>query len=316
MTADPLRALIEKWRGTEGGGCTGVRRACADELEAALSHVSPTPPGIVLMAGNVAAQAMLAAAPAAQIVSASQAESVGLATFLGPAQIHPDTLRLVENFAGALASKLAQAERKYGYTDGWKQGDWMDECREKLLEHVAKGDPRDVAAYCAFLWHHGERTAAAPVAQESSDNANVPHLIFYDDHDRRPEIFIGDGAEEVARYRFAQVWDHWNCHLFAKVASSSRDDEQYGRNYTAAAPAVVVDEACPYGEPNCSSCHEGPNCRRCSTDIVDDAMIERACLGKYGKAVWENALDSWRGSERREISIILAAALGQEVGRG
>ena len=23
-----------------------------------------------------------------------------------------------------------------------------------------KGDPRDVAAYCAFLWHHGQSTAA------------------------------------------------------------------------------------------------------------------------------------------------------------
>jgi hypothetical protein len=59
----------------------------------------------------------------------------------------------------AMRHKLAAAEKKYGYTDRWQETDWMDECRDKLIEHVAKGDPRDVAAYCAFLWHHGASTA-------------------------------------------------------------------------------------------------------------------------------------------------------------
>lgn len=78
--------------------------------------------------------------------------------------LNPATLFLVWNFAIALADKLANAEKKYGYTDGWRNRDWMDECRAKLAEHIAKGDPRDVAAYCAFLWHHGESTAQpAPV---------------------------------------------------------------------------------------------------------------------------------------------------------
>jgi hypothetical protein len=76
-----------------------------------------------------------------------------------PAGLHPHTVNLVARFAAALADKLAKAERKYGYSDGWSSPDWMDECRAKLMEHVAKGDPRDVAAYCAFLWHHDERTA-------------------------------------------------------------------------------------------------------------------------------------------------------------
>lgn len=73
--------------------------------------------------------------------------------------MHPLTVNLVVRFARALAGKLADAEKKYGYSDGWRQSDWMDECRAKLADHVRKGDPRDVAAYCAFLWHHGERTA-------------------------------------------------------------------------------------------------------------------------------------------------------------
>lgn len=78
------------------------------------------------------------------------------------AALHPLTINLVVRFARAMAAKLAAAEIKYGYSDGWKSADWMDECRAHLLEHIAKGDPRDVAAYCMFLWHHGESTAGQP----------------------------------------------------------------------------------------------------------------------------------------------------------
>jgi hypothetical protein len=78
---------------------------------------------------------------------------------MSPEGLHPATKKLVFDFACALADKLHEAEKKYGYSDGWRDNDWMDECRVKLREHVEKGDPRDVAAYCAFLWHHGESTA-------------------------------------------------------------------------------------------------------------------------------------------------------------
>lgn len=94
---------------------------------------------------------------------------------LGPwltngAALHPATVNLVVRFARALSKKLAAAETKYGYSDGWLSPDWMDECRAKLMDHIVKGDPRDVAAYCAFLWHHGASTVAdqpsqAPVVQ-------------------------------------------------------------------------------------------------------------------------------------------------------
>jgi hypothetical protein len=94
-------------------------------------------------------------------------------------KLHPDTRYLVAAFANALAEKLAAAEEKYGYTNGWADKGWMDECRAQLIEHVVKGDPRDVAAYCAFLWYHGERTAvdAAPVAQEVSDAMTVGNIL-------------------------------------------------------------------------------------------------------------------------------------------
>lgn len=76
-----------------------------------------------------------------------------------PKGLHPDTQSLVAMFAHKIAVKLFHAQEKYGYSDGWKNPDWMDECRKKLREHVEKGDPRDVAAYCAFLDWHQETTA-------------------------------------------------------------------------------------------------------------------------------------------------------------
>lgn len=73
--------------------------------------------------------------------------------------LHPNTAHLVAAFSEALADKLAAAEKKYGRTDDWTQDDWQAECQRKLITHVAKGDPLDVAAYAAFCWHHGWETS-------------------------------------------------------------------------------------------------------------------------------------------------------------
>lgn len=77
-----------------------------------------------------------------------------------PSSLNAHTRKLVKGFAQALAKKLAKAEEKYGYSDGWMETAWIDsgECARKLIEHAKKGDPRDVAAYCAFLWYHAAST--------------------------------------------------------------------------------------------------------------------------------------------------------------
>lgn len=71
---------------------------------------------------------------------------------------------LVDRFAAALKAKLREAEAKHGHTDDWTRDDWRDALRDQLQEHVLKGDPRDVAAYCAFAWHHS--WSLAPDAEE------------------------------------------------------------------------------------------------------------------------------------------------------
>ena len=81
-----------------------------------------------------------------------------------PDGLHPATRDLVASFAKSLAEKLYRAEKKYGYSDGWTDPNWKAECQLELLKHVAKGDPLDVAAYCAFMWKHCWPTISRPFA--------------------------------------------------------------------------------------------------------------------------------------------------------
>lgn len=82
-----------------------------------------------------------------------------------PIGLDPNTKKLVVDFCAALAEKLYNAEVKYGRKTDWMKDDWHATCLQSLWEHIAKGDPRDVAAYCAFMWWHGWRTK--PAEQES-----------------------------------------------------------------------------------------------------------------------------------------------------
>ncbi|MCS6498999.1 hypothetical protein NYD60_03120 [Burkholderia thailandensis] len=123
----------------------------------------------------VAMRAILAASPVEQPAAAPIDDPTI------PAELHHDTAKLVRRFARALANKLLAAQRKYGYSDNWMRDGWADECRAELMRHIQKGDPRDVAAYCAFLWHHNESTATTPSpaderAAKISDYLNAPGM--------------------------------------------------------------------------------------------------------------------------------------------
>ncbi|MEB2544318.1 hypothetical protein [Burkholderia cenocepacia] len=130
-----------------------------------------------------------------------------------PAELHHDTAKLVRRFARALANKLLAAQRKYGYSDNWMRDGWADECRAELMRHIQKGDPRDVAAYCAFLWHHNESTTPAP--------SPADERVAFERHQGypRPEY---DGAAQEA-------WDYhrktWLAALAFARASSANETE-------------------------------------------------------------------------------------------
>ncbi len=83
-----------------------------------------------------------------------------------PTGLHSETVNLVRRFAVALAKKLRAAQDKYDVSDNWRRDDWEDECRADLYEHLAKGDPLDVAAYCAFMWQRKWVTFPSPSRPE------------------------------------------------------------------------------------------------------------------------------------------------------
>ncbi|EGL1721321.1 hypothetical protein [Salmonella enterica] len=97
-----------------------------------------------------------------------------------PAELHPDTQNLVADFCTVLAEKLYKAQLKYGYDADWKQDGWHTQCLSHFHQHIAKGDPRDVAAYCAFMWYHGWKTESVSgpvVPEEITDESTEQRLM-------------------------------------------------------------------------------------------------------------------------------------------
>lgn len=76
--------------------------------------------------------------------------------------LHSDDLA-VDRFAAAMKAKLADARAKG--RSGWHDDEDLEQLLSNMLrDHVDKGDPRDVANFCCFLWNRGERIAPAPRA--------------------------------------------------------------------------------------------------------------------------------------------------------
>lgn len=83
-----------------------------------------------------------------------------------PEGLAATTKHLILNFAQAMAEKLYVAQEKYSYSDSWLLDDWKEKCTTDLHTHIAKGDPVDVANYCAFMWYHKWTTATLPELKE------------------------------------------------------------------------------------------------------------------------------------------------------
>ncbi|MFT3819864.1 MAG: hypothetical protein QM750_20000 [Rubrivivax sp.] len=85
-------------------------------------------------------------------------------------QAHSDDAA-VDRFAAAMKEKLAEA-RKRGRA-GWETCAPADLSR-MLRAHVEKGDPRDVANFCCFLWSLAADISAPEPAQTDTEAAH-PH---------------------------------------------------------------------------------------------------------------------------------------------
>ncbi|MDQ7883668.1 DUF551 domain-containing protein [Atlantibacter hermannii] len=171
-----------------------------------------------------------------------------------PDGLHPATADLVLRFATALAEKLHKAEQKYGYSDNWQRNDWYDDCLQSLWEHIEKGDPRDVAAYCAFMWFHGWATtdydrgvqkAVGPIAapQVTSAPEQVPESL----KDRL--LTICDLVEDNDEY-CQDIWSVCRAAMLGDVTLIS-EGETAAPAVQAEQPGITEQVSQPYTLPEC-----------------------------------------------------------------
>ena len=108
---------------------------------------------------------------------------------------------LVAEFCEALLAKLRVAEEKYGPRNEWTKRDWKVVWQRHLAEDLIKGDPRDVAIYAAFGWHHGWSTAtiAAELLRITDQNSALP--LNADRSGRREGTLLGLSVSPPPRFR-------------------------------------------------------------------------------------------------------------------
>ncbi|EBX3417068.1 hypothetical protein DQR98_21605 [Salmonella enterica subsp. enterica serovar Poona] len=150
-----------------------------------------------------------------------------------PAELHPDTQNLVADFCTALAEKLYGAQLKYGYDADWKQDGWHTQCLAHFHQHIAKGDPRDVAAYCAFMWYHGWKTGSVsgPVVP---DYASFEEFWSSFEHPFAEDDELKSFAVEIwnaCRSAMLQAGNHTEQHL--DMVDHSGDANEKGNSHAA-----------------------------------------------------------------------------------
>lgn len=144
-------------------------------------------------------------------------------TLLMPDGLHENTKALVIGFANAMAEKLYKAEQKYGWSDAWMQSDWQDKCLTDFNHHITKGDPLDVANYCAFMHFHGWPTAL------KGDQVPVEYQMYYHNH--------GTGGGEWCRVRTKARYEE------LQIEHAGDNDFSFRTLFTAPQKPVVLDDA-------------------------------------------------------------------------
>jgi hypothetical protein len=107
---------------------------------------------------------------------------------------------LVAKFAKRLLAKLKLA-RANGRS-GWERDDWEADCQRGLLRHLEKGDPRDVAAYCAFMDYHGWITKSPAPPEDRTEGREVREATaaqHFDLPKGKPAQFVRNGVLETCQ---------------------------------------------------------------------------------------------------------------------
>lgn len=82
-----------------------------------------------------------------------------LVEVLGHQKLSTASARMLTRFFIGVVEKFLAAEEKHGWKDEWTRiGEQREKFIAELQRHVQKGDPRDVAIYCAIAQHYGWST--------------------------------------------------------------------------------------------------------------------------------------------------------------
>ena len=185
-----------------------------------------------------------------------------------PAQAQQADDLAVDSFAQAMKEKLAAAREKG--RAGWQTCP-PEELSLMLREHVEKGDPRDVANFCMFLWSLGEAIQLPPVGTEVFD------------------LWVKRGMGQAP----AQAQQSGSLHAAAlqAIAALERLDSNAGAERFAAANALrSAVEAKPEAQPltamQARSVVDGMGWALDEVEIEDMEMLvkaaERACAEAWG----------------------------------
>lgn len=111
---------------------------------------------------------------------------------------HPDDLA-IDRFAEELKAKMRK-NRDRGRS-GWENSDWMDACKSFLVSHLAKGDPRDIAIYAMFLWHHNEETNDVPLDENMVSELSQHLSMQYDIDQITVEEIVTDTLNSLGFFK-------------------------------------------------------------------------------------------------------------------
>jgi len=138
------------------------------------------------------------------------------------APAHPDDAA-VDALAATMKAKLAK-QRAKGYS-GWGTPECTQQRLSDMLRaHVDKGDPVDVANFCAFLAARGEGIAqAAPVARGDAEVLSMSEALML----KR----VAD-AEDAARWRWlsSHIMVAWNEGRFTSLVRIVSDENRASLN--------------------------------------------------------------------------------------
>lgn len=221
--------------------------------------------------------------------------------------LHPATSDLVDRFAVALKEKLAASERKYGWTDEWAKDDWQERCQRSLAEHLAKGDPRDVAAFAAFMWHHGWSTAAPANSAGQLDAYDAGLLPA-------PGGASDDWWQDAIRAELARAHDFYATQVAAPADDARTPDDvveagcramldhQFGEGAFAGS-AEMIDNARPVVEAILSAALTASgDARERALRAIDELARDSHASGiRNGAVEWRNGLQVIASMVRRAL---------------